>query len=133
MGANWLVNSATFLARYFGIPELVIGLTLVAVGTSLPELATSVVAILRKEGDIALGNLVGSNLFNVLAIVGITAIVRPLPVPAGMRVVDFPMMLGVSILPMLLVLPRPHVMNRWNGIVMVAIYIGYNIWLFTSS
>lgn len=136
IGANWLVNSATFIAREFGISELVIGLTLVAVGTSLPELATSVVAILRKEGDIALGNLVGSNLFNILAIVGITSMVRPLPVqlsPIDMRVVDFPVMLVVSVLPMLLVLPKPHIMNRWNGAVMLAIYTAYNIWLFSSG
>ncbi|MCB0112962.1 MAG: calcium/sodium antiporter, partial [Caldilineaceae bacterium] len=85
MGANWLVQSATFLARYFGISELVIGLTLVAVGTSLPELATSVVAIIRKEGDIALGNLIGSNIFNVLAIIGISSMVRSLPAPLSMR------------------------------------------------
>jgi cation:H+ antiporter len=133
IGANWLVTSATFLARFFGISELVIGLTLVAVGTSLPELATSVVAILRKEGDIALGNLVGSNLFNILAIIGIASIVRTLPVPLSMRVVDFPLMLVVAVLPMLLVLPKPHMMNRWNGAVMLAIYVGYNIWLFTNG
>ena len=133
IGANWLVESATFLARFFGISELVIGLTLVAVGTSLPELATSVVAIIRKEGDIALGNLIGSNIFNVLAIIGITSMVRDLPAPLSMRVVDFPLMLGVAILPMILVWPRPHVMNRWNGAVMLAIYVAYNIWLFTNG
>jgi cation:H+ antiporter len=133
IGANWLVDSATFLARFFGISELVIGLTLVAVGTSLPELATSVIAILRKEGDIALGNLIGSNLFNILAIVGIAAMIRSLPAPFSMRMVDFPLMVFVAILPMILVLPRPHFMTRWNGIVMLAIYIGYNIWLFTSG
>ncbi len=133
IGANWLVQSATFLARFFGISELVIGLSLVAVGTSLPELATSVIAILRKEGDIALGNLVGSNLFNMLAIVGISSMVRDLPAPLSMRVVDFPLMVGIAILPMLLVWARPHVMNRWNGAVMLAIYIGYNIWLFSNG
>lgn len=133
IGANWLVQSATFLARYFGISELVIGLTLVALGTSLPELATSVIAVLRKEGDIALGNLIGSNLFNILAIVGISSMVRSLPAPLTMRTIDFPLMLVVAILPMILVLPRPHFMTRWNGVVMLAIYVGYNIWLFTSG
>ncbi|MBX3001883.1 MAG: calcium/sodium antiporter [Caldilineaceae bacterium] len=133
IGANWLVTSSTFLARFFGISELVIGLTLVAVGTSLPELATSAVAILRKEGDIALGNLVGSNLFNMLAIVGITSIVRDLPVPLSMRSVDFPLMIVISVLPLLLVLRKPHIMNRWNGAIMLAIYVAYNVWLFTSG
>ncbi|HRJ43803.1 MAG: calcium/sodium antiporter [Caldilineaceae bacterium] len=129
MGANWLVDSATFMARHFGISELVIGLTVVALGTSLPELATSVVAILRKEGDIALGNLVGSNLFNILAIVGITAMVKPLPAQLAMRTFDFPVMLLISLLPLLLVLRRPHEMNRWNGAVMLSLYLAYNLWI----
>ena len=133
MGANWLVDSATFFARYFGVSELAIGLTVVALGTSLPELATSVVAILRREGDIALGNLVGSNLFNILAIVGITAMIRPVPAPLAMRTFDFPIMLLVSVLPLVLVLRRPHVMNRWNGSVMLLIYFAYNGWLLASA
>ena len=125
LGANWLVDSATFIARHFGVSELVIGLSLVALGTSLPELAASVVAIVYRRGDIALGNLVGSNLFNMLAIVGITAGVRPLPAPLGMRGVDFPVMLLIAILPLLLVLPSPHIMNRWKGALMLALYVGY--------
>lgn len=135
MGANWLVDSATFMARYFGISELVIGLTVVALGTSLPELATSVVAILRKEGDIALGNLVGSNLFNILAIVGITAMVKPLPAPLAMSAFDFPIMMVVAILPLLLVMltPRPYVMNRWNGAVMLLLYLLYNGWILIAG
>lgn len=135
MGANWLVDSATFMARYFGISELVIGLTVVALGTSLPELATSVVAILRKEGDIALGNLVGSNLFNVLAIVGITAMVKPLPAPVAMNSFDFPVMMIVALLPLLLVMltPRPYIMNRWNGAVMLLIYLLYNGWILIAG
>ena len=81
LGAEWLVDSATFIASYFGVSELVIGLSLVALGTSLPELAASVMAILYRRADIALGNLIGSNLFNMMAVVGITAGVRPLPAP----------------------------------------------------
>ena len=125
LGANWLVDSATFIARHFGVSELVIGLSLVALGTSLPELAASVVAIVYRRGDIALGNLIGSNLFNMLAIVGITAGVRPLPAPLGMHAVDFPVMLLIATLPLLLVLPSPHVMNRWKGALMLALYVGY--------
>ena len=125
LGANWLVASATFIARHFGVSELVIGLSLVAFGTSLPELAASVVAIVYRRGDIALGNLIGSNLFNMLAIIGITAGVRPLPAPLSMRGVDFPVMLLIAILPLLLVLPSPHVMNRWKGALMLALYVGY--------
>ncbi len=125
LGANWLVDSATFIARHFGVSELVIGLSLVALGTSLPELAASVVAIVYRRGDIALGNLIGSNLFNMLAIVGITAGVRPLPAPLRMHGVDFPVMLLIATLPLLLVLPSPHVMNRWKGALMLALYVGY--------
>ena len=133
LGADWLVNSATFIATYFGVSELVIGLSLVALGTSLPELAASVVAILYKRGDIALGNLVGSNLFNMMAVVGITASVRPLPAPLSMRCVDFPVMLVVAVLPFLLVLPSPHIANRWKGALMLAIYVAYIIGIYLIS
>ncbi len=133
LGANWLVQSATFMARYFGVSELIIGLSLVALGTSLPELAASVVAIVYKRGDIALGNLVGSNLFNMLAIIGITAGVRPLPAPLSMRGRDFPAMLLIAILPLLLVLPVPHVMNRWKGALMLVLYLGYTIGIYLIS
>ncbi len=133
LGADWLVNSATFIATYFGVSELVIGLSLVALGTSLPELAASVVAILYKRGDIALGNLVGSNLFNMMAVVGITASVRPLPAPLSMRCVDFPVMLVVAVLPFLLVLPSPHIANRWKGALMLTIYVGYIIGIYLIS
>ncbi len=129
-GADLLVDSATFIARHFGVSELVIGLSLVALGTSLPELAASVVAILYRRGDIALGNLVGSNLFNMLAIVGITAGVRPLPAPLTMRCVDFPAMLFVAVLPLLLVLRSPHQVSRWKGAVMLTLYCAYTIGIF---
>lgn len=133
VGANWLVNSAQFIARVLGVSELIIGLSLVALGTSLPELATSAVAMIRNEGDIALGNLVGSNLFNILAIIGITATVSPLPAPQHMRFFDFPVMLAVSVLPLLLVIARPHILQRWQGWLLLVIYFGYNIWLFTNG
>ena len=129
-GADLLVDSATFIAKHFGVSELVIGLSLVALGTSLPELAASVVAILYRRGDIALGNLVGSNLFNMLAIVGITAGVRPLPAPLSMRCVDFPAMLLVATLPLLLVLRSPHAVNRWKGATMLTLYFAYTIGIF---
>ncbi len=133
LGADWLVDSATFIATYFGVSELVIGLSLVALGTSLPELAASVVAILYRRGDIALGNLVGSNLFNMLAIVGITAGIRPLPAPLSMRCVDFPVMLIIAILPLLLVLPRPHLVKRWKGALMLTLYFSYTIGIYVLA
>jgi len=97
IGARLLIDSATDIARTFGVTEAVIGLTIVAIGTSLPELATSVVAALRGERDIALGNVVGSNIFNILAILGITALVTPIPVEPRFLSVDVPVMIGVSL------------------------------------
>ena len=98
IGARLLIDSATDIARTFGVSEAVIGLTIVAIGTSLPELATSVVAAFRGERDIALGNVVGSNIFNILSILGITALVTPIPVEARFLSVDVPVMIGVSLL-----------------------------------
>ncbi|MCB9137751.1 MAG: calcium/sodium antiporter [Caldilineaceae bacterium] len=132
-GANWLVQSAQFIARAMGVSELIIGLSLVAVGTSLPELATSIIAILRKEGDIAVGNIVGSNLFNMMFIGGIASLVRPLPVPASMRTLDLPVMVGFSVLLFLLVLRRPHVIDRFEAAVLLIAYATYMAWLFFSG
>ena len=107
-----LVNGATDIARAFGISETVIGLTLVAIGTSLPELAASVASALKGRADMALGNVVGSNIFNILAILGITAVISPLPIPPEMLRLDLWVMLGAALLlfPFLfrgISLPRP--------------------------
>ncbi|WP_408592652.1 calcium/sodium antiporter [Paracoccus marcusii] len=98
VGANLLVNGATDIARAFGISETVIGLTLVAIGTSLPELAASVASALKGRADMALGNVVGSNIFNILAILGITAVISPLPIPPEMLRLDLWVMLGAALL-----------------------------------
>lgn len=98
LGAHLLVLGATDIARAFGISEAVIGLTLVAVGTSLPEIATSVTAALRGRADLALGNVIGSNIFNILAILGVAGLVGPLPMPARMLHFDLWVMLAVSVL-----------------------------------
>lgn len=97
VGAKLLVGGAVALASAAGVSQTLIGLTLVAVGTSLPELSTSVVAALRRQGDVALGNVVGSNIFNVLAILGITAVVRPVPVPAEIVELDVWVMLTATL------------------------------------
>ncbi|MCB1473325.1 MAG: calcium/sodium antiporter [Rhodobiaceae bacterium] len=96
LGARLLVFGSIDLARDLGISETVIGLTVVAIGTSLPELATSVVAAIRKQPDVAFGNIVGSNIFNVLGIAGVLALVTPVDVPAPMLATDIPIMLAVS-------------------------------------
>ena len=98
VGARFMVDSATDIARVLGISEAIIGLTIVAVGTSLPELATSVTAAFRGQREIAIGNVVGSNVFNILGILGLTAIVAPVPVEARFLMIDTPIMIGVSLL-----------------------------------
>lgn len=124
LGAQWLVDAASSLARSLGVPELIIGLTLVAIGTSLPEVATSLVAVARGNAEIALGNVVGSNLFNLLAIAGITALVRPLPVPRGMEL-DFGVMILLTALVWVFALwPRGRI-TRWEAGILLAVYVAY--------
>lgn len=97
IGARLLVDSATTIARDFGISEAVIGLTIVAVGTSLPELATSVIAAMRKQTEIAVGNVVGSNIFNIFSILGITALITPIPADPRFASADMPWVAGTAI------------------------------------
>jgi cation:H+ antiporter len=124
LGAQWLVGAAAQLARALGVSELVIGLTLVAVGTSLPEVATSLVAVLRGNGDIAVGNVVGSNLFNVLAIAGITAMVTPLQVPATMDS-DFVVMILLTALVWHFAWGASGRITRWQAAILLGSYIVY--------
>jgi cation:H+ antiporter len=98
LGAQILVENASDIARTYGISDTVIGLTLVAVGTSLPELATTVMAALRRQADVALGNVIGSNMFNLLAIIGIASLVGPIPVDPSFLRFDLWVMLGASVL-----------------------------------
>ena len=96
-GSDFLVDGAAGLARSFGVSEATIGLTIVAIGTSLPELATSVIAALRRHGDVALGNVLGSNIFNILAIMGILPLFKPLPIPQDVATFDMWLMLGITV------------------------------------
>ncbi|MBR2574454.1 MAG: calcium/sodium antiporter [Loktanella sp.] len=124
IGAHYLVQSASIIARDFGISEAMIGLSIVAVGTSLPELATTVMATIRGERDIALGNIVGSNIFNILAILGITAVVTPIPVDARFLSVDTPVVIGVTLALLALVYCVGR-MNRLVGGGMLVAYVAY--------
>jgi cation:H+ antiporter len=124
VGANLLVQGAVALARQVGVTETVIGLTVVAVGTSLPELATSVVAALRRHGDVALGNVIGSNIFNILGILGATAIYHPIMVPGEIIRFDSWVMLGASALLIVFSMTRAKV-ERWEGVVLLAGYAAY--------
>ncbi|HEX2253099.1 MAG TPA: calcium/sodium antiporter [Thermoanaerobaculia bacterium] len=128
-GAHVLVTGAVGVARVAGIPEQVVGVSLVALGTSLPELASCVVAALRREADLVLGNLVGSNLFNVLAIVGTVALVRPLPVSAAAILPDYLVMMGFSVA-MLPILGWRRRVSKPEGILLLAAYVAYIGWLY---
>lgn len=124
LGADLLVDSAVILARDFGVSETVIGLTIVAVGTSLPELATSMVAALRGRADVALGNVLGSNIFNVLGILGVTAAVGELPIPEAVARFDLWAMLGATALLLVLAWTGQRI-SRVEGALLLVLYVAY--------
>ncbi|QGJ71215.1 Inner membrane protein YrbG [Planctomycetales bacterium 10988] len=134
LGSQWFTSSAVEMARQLGFSELVIGLTLVAGGTSLPEVATSVMAALRGERDIAVGNVVGSNLFNLLGVLGIAGLVSPagIPVPPTALSLDLPVMIAVSIacLPIFF---TGHLIARWEGGLFLGYYVLYTTYLILAA
>ncbi len=123
-GSDWLLKGAVGLARDFGVEEHVVAVTLVAFGTSVPELFTSVIAAIRKETGISVGNLIGSNIFNLLAILGLTSAVHPLAVSDRVITEDVFWMLGISFLifPLMLLFRR---LSLWDGLVLLASYVAY--------
>lgn len=128
IGGNFLVSGAIGLARGFGISETVIGLTIVAVGTSMPELVTSVIAALRKNSEVALGNILGSNIYNILGIGGVTALIAPVSVPMEIISFDNLVMIAVSVL-MVIFAFTGRVIGRIEGAVLVALYVAYVWWI----
>ena len=124
LGADILVESSVEIARRFHVSETVIGLTLVAIGTSLPELATTVMAALRRQADVAMGNVIGSNMFNLLAIIGVASFVGPIPVSQGILNFDLWIMLGASLLLIPFVYFGRDLTRRW-GVVFCALYAAY--------
>jgi cation:H+ antiporter len=133
LGSRWLVEGAVFLAQQFGVSDLVIGLTVIAVGTSLPEVATSLVASIRGERDIAVGNIVGSNIFNIVFILGITGCVSTggIAVAQSALYFDIPVMIAVAIacLPIFFTGSR---LDRWEGGVFLFYYVAYTVYLVMS-
>lgn len=134
LGSKWLVDSAVAIARYWEVSELVIGLTIVAMGTSLPEVATSIVAAVRGERDIAVGNVVGSNIFNILCVIGFSSIVAPsgIVVSKAALTFDIPVMIGVAVacLPVFL---NKHEISRANGVAFLLYYGAYLVYLLLMS
>ena len=128
LGARLLVDNAILLARDWGVSESVIGLTVVAIGTSLPELATSVMSSVRKHNEVAFGGVVGSNIYNALFILGATALFAPVTVPAGLRL-DAIIMLMVTVALVLIALWR-RCFSRWIGVLFLGAYAIYTIYLY---
>lgn len=130
LGAQWLVNGAVAFARALGVSELLIGLTIVAVGTSLPEIATSVLASIRGEREIAVGNVVGSNIVNILGVLGLTAIFSPQPivVPANVLAFDLPVVVATAVacLPIFF---HGSMIARWEGMLFLGYYVAYTAYL----
>jgi cation:H+ antiporter len=134
LGAQFLVTGAVNIATYLGVSSLVIGLTVVAIGTSLPELATSIIALRRGETDMAVGNIVGSNIFNIGLVLGLPAIIfgEGIPVPSAAIALDMPLMLATAIA-LLPIAFTGFVIARWEGGMFVALYVAYTAYLVLAS
>lgn len=129
LGADFLVVSASSIATALGMSDLVIGLTVVAAGTSLPELATSVIAAIRGERDIAVGNIIGSNIFNILGVLGATSMITgSIDVPQGILTFDLPVMIAVSIAVLPILFSNLQI-SRWEGFIFVLYYVFYTVHL----
>lgn len=128
IGADFIVENAVFIAKYYNVSDLIIGITVVAFGTSLPECAATVIAARNNQGNMALGNAVGSNVFNVLCVIGITAMIKPLPVGEEALRLDFPFMFASCFLVTALLWFRPK-LGRGTGLTLLAIYIAYILFL----
>ncbi|MBU2959517.1 calcium/sodium antiporter [Citreicella sp. C3M06] len=128
LGADLLVDSATEIAQMFGVSDTVIGLTLVALGTSLPELATTVMAAIRRQADVALGNVIGSNLFNLLAIIGVASLISPMPVDPAFLRFDLWVMLAASLLLIPFVFLKQDLGRVW-GAILSTLYVTYVVWV----
>jgi len=134
LGARWLVDASISFAKHLGVSELVIGLTIVAAGTSLPEVATSIVAAIRGQRDIAVGNVVGSNIFNILGVLGISAAAAPagLAVAPALPAFDLPLMIAVAVacLPIFF---TGHLIARWEGVLFLGLYVAYTVYVLLAA
>jgi cation:H+ antiporter len=134
LSASFLVDSSIFIAKAFGISDLVIGLTVIAIGTSLPELAASIMSIIKKEDDLALGNIIGSNIFNILAVLSLAGLIAPGDIDHAAAVRDAPFMLATTFLLFILCFSRggKFRITRAKGLLLLAVFIGYQVLLFSQ-
>lgn len=134
-GADWFVEGAAGIAAKFGIPQLVVGLTIVAMGTSAPEAAVSITAALKGSADITIGNVVGSNIMNILIILGLTAVIIATPVAKSTVKIEIPYMIGITIL-LLALGASGNQITFWEGIILwiaFLVYLGYLFWMATKN
>jgi len=127
IGGRWIVNGATEIARLLGMSEAMIGLTIVAIGTSLPELAASTVAAYKKQADIAVGNIIGSNIFNIFWILGLSATIRPLNFNVAMNTDLIILLATMLLLFVALFVGKKHFLDRWQGAIFIVMYVFYLI------
>ena len=132
-GGRLVVVNAVKIASELGISETVIGLTIVAIGTSLPELATSVVAALRKSNDIAVGNIIGSNIFNILFILGVSSVIKPIDYNLKFNTDLYLLGIGTLLLFIAMFTGKKKKIDRWEAVILLTIYIGYTIYLIAAQ
>ncbi len=125
VGGKWIVDGAVAIAQLFNVSQSLIGLTVVAVGTSLPELATSAIAAYKKQPDIAIGNVVGSCIFNIFWILGVSSVIRPLPFSAASNLDILMTIFASVVLFLIMFVGKRHTIERWQGVIMIMIYIAY--------
>jgi len=133
LGGKWVVDGAIKIAELLNVSQSLIGLTIVAVGTSLPELATSAVAAYKKQPDIAIGNVVGSNIFNIFWILGFSALISPLPFSRNSNLDILMTILASIILFIIMFVGKKYTIEKWQGILMILIYFGYIVFLISSK
>jgi cation:H+ antiporter len=129
LGGKWTVDGAVAIASAFGLSEFLISATIIAVGTSLPELITSIIAALKKNVDLAVGNIIGSNIFNIFWVLGLTAIIRPLKFPEFIAIDLIILLFATFLLFLFMFTSRKHELDRWEGIVFLFIYVSYIVYL----
>jgi cation:H+ antiporter len=129
LGSHLMVDSGTMIARALGVSEFAIGVTLIAVGTSLPELAATIVSVLKRNTGIVLGNIIGSNIFNVLFVIGGVSVLHPIAVAAPARLYEFPVMIGFSVI-LYIFMRTGFTVNRTEGVILLAAYCIFIIFLF---
>jgi cation:H+ antiporter len=129
LGGSWIVNAAVKIASQFGVSQYLIGLTVVAIGTSLPELATSAMAAYKKNTDIAIGNVVGSNIFNIFWVLGISAVIKPLPFqPSGNSEIAMTIIASILLFSVFFI-GKKQVLEKWQGVLFLVLYAGYTSFL----